>query len=265
MMRLDGKVAVVTGSSRGIGAGIAKGLAAEGADLLLNYHGSAGSADAVLAEIRRIGRRADVVRADVASAQDVRSLFDVARQLFGKVDILVNNAGISPKRPFEEWDEALFDRVVGTNLKGTYLCTQAALPLMTAGSCILNVSSVHAFISTHNFSVYAASKGGLEALTRNLAIELGPRGIRVNAIRPGFIVVEEDPFDDSHPDFQAVMERFPMRRVGCIDDVVPMAVHLCTDDARYVTGATLPIDGGMGIQVNTPYPLGYAKDGARRD
>ena len=264
-MNLAGRIALVTGASSGVGAAIAKGLAAAGADVVINYCHKRQGALATAKAVGELGRAALVVQADVGKADAVRAMFERVGREFGRLDILVNNAGLTLKKPFADSSEADWDLVLDTNLKSVFLCSQAALPLFQNGGAILNVSSAHAWSSTFNFSVYAASKGGMEALTRSLAIELGPRGIRVNAVRLGWIQVERDHIERSDPFYEAVCERIPLRRPGEVADVVPTAVHLCSDAAAYVTGATIVVDGGHSAMLNTAFAHGHVAAGARTD
>ena len=264
-MRLQNKVALVTGSSTGIGAAIAKGFAAEGADVVVNYQRDMNGATQTAASIESVGRQALVVQADVGESAAVDCMFAKIRDRFGRLDLLVNNAGISPRRSFVEFTEDEWDRVHHTNLKSVFLCTQRGLALMKSGGAVLNVSSVHATTTILNFSVYAASKGGMEALTRGLAVDLASMGIRVNAIRPGLIEVERELLDRSDPLFEMICERIPVRRPGCVDDIVPTAIHLCSDDSSFITGQVIPIDGGHQVVLNTPYAKGFAVNGAIKD
>lgn len=261
-MKLKDKIALVTGSARGIGAAIAQGMAAEGAHVVVNDKHLENGADETAEAIEKTGRKAVVVRADVGVAVDVERMFDRIKREFGKLDVLVNNAGVTLKRPLDECSEADWDQVLSANLKGPFLCARAALPLMHPGGAILNISSVHAHITTFNFSAYAASKGGMEALTRSLAIELGERGIRVNALRLGWIQVERTRVGPDDPRYRPTCDRIPLRRLGEVEDVVPTAVHLCSDDARYITGQVIAIDGGHGTILNTAYPKGHVDGGA---
>jgi len=264
-MKLAGKTVLVTGSSAGIGAGIATQMATEGADVIVNYCNDQQGAQRTAQAITEMGRKALVIQADVSLAADVDRMFKQIKSTFGRLDILVNNAGITPKKPFEQIDEAYWDKLFTNNLKSVFLCCRHAIDLMPSGSVILNISSIHANVTTYNFSAYAAAKAGMESLTRSLAIELGQRKIRVNALRIGWIVVEREPFDSSNPDYRAVCDRIPIGRVGQVADVAPTAVHLCCDDAGFITGQVLGIDGGAGIMVNSPFAKGFVREGARKD
>ena len=263
-MRLKGKVALITGSSAGIGAGIAKGMAAEGADIIVNYCNDKNGAEKTARAIREVGRKTLVVRADVGKSQDVDELFRQIRGSFGRLDLLVNNAGITTKKAFEQTDEADWDRILNTNLKSVFLCCKQTIALMPPGGSILNISSIHARTTTCNFSAYAASKGGMESLTRNLAIELAEKKIRVNALRVGFVVVEREPLWPDDPSYELICARIPLQRPGQVADIVPTAIHLCSDDAGFITGQVLGVDGGAGIMLNSPYPKGFVEGGANK-
>jgi len=258
-MLLEGKIALVTGASSGIGAAIAKGMARAGAHVAISFHTNERGAERTAEAIQSIGRKALVVRADVGNAESVGKMFHVIQKAFGRLDILVNNAGITLKKPFCSSTEQDWDLVHRTNLKSVFLCSRRALSLMDKAGAILNVSSVHAVSTTFNFSVYAASKGGLEALTRSMAIELGNRQIRVNAIRPGLINVERDAVLPDHPDYCPICDRIPLGRLGEPRDVVPLAVLLCSDEAAYVSGQVITIDGGHEAMLNTAFPEGHVK------
>ena len=258
-----GKVALVTGASSGVGAGIARGLAAAGATVVVNYRRNREGAEGTAACIRAEDGTATIARADVGIEADVTAMFGCLRADHRKLDILVNNAGITLKKPLLESDSADWERIVGANLKGAFLCTRAAAPLMPRGSAVLNISSTHACTTTHNFGVYAASKGGLEALTRSMAIELAALGIRANAIRLGWIQVARDRVGPDDPAYERICARFPLGRPGEVADVVPTALHLCSDDAAWITGAVVVVDGGHGITLNTAFPHGHVAGGAR--
>ena len=261
-MKLRDKVALVTGSSSGIGAAIAQGMAAAGADIIINYRHNEAGAQRTAQAVRTSGRKALVVRADVGLAEDVARLFEEIKCEYGRLDILVNNAGITPKKPFAATTEEDWDRIIDTNLKSIFLCCKQALSLIPPGGVILNISSIHARVTTYNFSVYAASKAGVEALTCNLAVEFSDRNIRVNALRPGWIVVEREPFDVDDPTYEDVCARIPLHRPGQVEDLVPSAIHLCCDDASFITGQMLGIDGGAAVMMNSPFPKGFVEGGA---
>lgn len=248
-MRLSGKKALVTGSSRGIGREIALRFAREGADVAVNYRGHAEEAEEVARAIEGVGRRATVLKADVSRTADCERLVAEAWQALGSLDILVNNAGMEVSAPFEEVTEADFERVIGTNLKGTFFVSQAVVRRWLKHERpgrIVNISSVHEELSFPGHAAYCAAKGGVRMLTRDLAVELGGRGIAVNAIAPG--AIETDINRDVTADPQAraqLLARIPLQRLGQPGDVAAIALFLASDEAAYVTGSTYFVDGGM--------------------
>lgn len=259
MRRLEGKCAVVTGASSGIGRAIAVGFAAEGCRVAAGFRTNEAGARETVARIERAGGRAFDVQADVGDPMQADALFAAVHREFGRVDILVNNAGITPKGFLEQQTPEEWNRVVAANLSSVVFCTRAALPLMPDGGAVLNISSIHAVRTTFRFSLYAATKGGMEALTRSLALELSPRRIRVNALRPGWIQVDRDRIETSEPVYALAVERIPLGRPGEAGDVVPAAVLLCSDEAGYITGQVLGIDGGQEVALSTPYPTGFER------
>ncbi|HTV33979.1 MAG TPA: glucose 1-dehydrogenase [Methylocella sp.] len=248
MSRLSGKTAIVTGASKGIGAGIAKGLAAEGAAVIVNYASSKEGADHVVAEITAKGGKAIALHADVAKEADVKNLFAETKRVFGRVDILVNNAGIYNLQPLENVTEADFHRHFNTNVLGLILATREAAKLIDGeGGSIINVSSVVSTLDMPNSVVYTATKAAVDSVTRVLAKELGPRKIRVNAINPGVIETEGTQAAGvigSEFEKQLVVQT-PLGRIGQPDDVTPVAVFLASDDSRWITGETLGVSGGL--------------------
>lgn len=248
MSKLAGKVAVVTGASKGIGAGIAKGLAAEGASVVVNYASSKEGADKVVAEITGKGGKAIAVQGDVAKAADVERLFAETKKAYGKVDILVNNAGVYQFTPLDDITEETFHRQFNTNVLGLLLSTQAAARLIgPEGGSIINIGSVVSSIAPPASTVYTATKGAVDAVTHVLAKELGPRKIRVNSINPGMIETE-----GTHTagfigsDFQKQTEaEAPLRRIGQPADITPLAVFLASSDSGWLTGETLIASGGV--------------------
>ena len=248
-MRLSGKVAVVTGSSQGIGRGIVERFAREGADAVINYNRSPGGAHEVLAAVEAAGRRGLIVQADVSTTAGVRHLIDTAADHFGELDILVNNAGVEVHAPFWEVSEEEYDRVLNVNLKGVFFATQAMVNharQTNRPARIINISSVHEELPFPNFTAYCASKGGVKMLTRNLAVELGHLGVTVNAIAPGAI---ETPINtkllNDPAKLNALLHQIPLARLGQPEDVAGVAVFLASDDAAYVTGSTYFVDGGL--------------------
>jgi 3-oxoacyl-[acyl-carrier protein] reductase len=245
--KLDGKVAVVTGASKGIGAGIAKHLAAEGSAVVVNYASSKQDADRVVDEIAKRGGRAIAVQADVAKKAEIERLFAETRKAFGKLDILVNNAGIYEFAPLEEITEEHFHKHFDINVLGLLLTSQAALKHFgPEGGSIINISSGASTSAPPGASVYSATKAAVDTITKSLAKELGPRKIRVNAINPGMVETEgvrAAGFIES--DFQKSFEsQSALGRIGKPDDIAPAAVFLASSDAGWITGETLLIAGG---------------------
>src|SRR5437588_3073094 len=246
--KLNGKVAVVTGASKGIGAGIAKQLAAEGASVVVNYASAKSDADKVVDQISKGGGKALAVQASVAKKADVEKLFSAAEKAFGKVDILVNNAGVYEFMPVEEVTEQQFHRMFDTNVLGLLLATQAALKHFNSdGGSIINIGSLASVLTPPTAVVYNATKGAVDAITRTLAKELGPRKIRVNAIRPGMVITEGVVTAGIHEsEFRTMLEsQTPLGRVGQTDDIAPAAVFFASDDSKWITGETLTIAGGL--------------------
>ena len=248
MNRLSGKTAVVTGASKGIGAGIAKGLAAEGAAVVVNYASSKDGADRVVADIKAKGGKAIAVQGDVAKAADVKKIFAETKQAFGRLDILVNNAGVYNLLPLEEVTEEDFHRHFNINVLGLLLATKEAAKLFgDEGGSVINISSVVSDLTPPNSVVYTATKGAVDAVTRVLAKELGPRKIRVNSINPGAVETEGTHAagvigSDLEKQFIALT---PLGRTGQPDDIAPVAVFLASDESRWVTGDTLVVSGGL--------------------
>ena len=248
-MRLAEKIALVTGSSMGIGRAIAVRFAQEGADVVINYNRSPGGAQEALREVEAAGRQGLIVQADLASTADVQRLITTAVEHFGKLDILVNNAGIETHAPFWEVTEEDYDRVLNVNLKGVFFATQAMVQHLMQSKRpgkIVNISSVHEELPFPNFTAYCASKGGLKMLTRNLSVELGPLGININSIAPGAI---ETPINtkllNDPKKLSALLAQIPLARLGKPEDVAGLAVFLASSDADYVTGSTYFVDGGL--------------------
>jgi 3-oxoacyl-[acyl-carrier protein] reductase len=246
-MSLAGKRALVTGSSKGIGAGIALGLAREGADIVVNYRSDKDGAEAVVAEIRALGRKAAAIGADVAKVADCQRLVKEASEALGGLDILVNNAGITLWEEFFDTDEAHWDATLDTNLKSVFFCTQAAARLMReqgTGGRVVNISSGASRSAFKRATPYNASKGGMNMLTVGLAVELGEYGITVNAVGPGAILIERT----SHelPDYAGTFAKAtPLGRVGYPEDIAGAVNYYCSDAAAYVTGQVFWVDGGL--------------------
>jgi len=248
MSKLKDRVAVVTGASKGIGAGIAKALAAEGAAVVVNYASSKEGADRVVAEITGKGGRAVAVQGDVSKASDVRHLFAETKRAFGRLDVLVNNAGVYQFGALDEITEEQFHRQFNTNVLGLLLATQEAAKLFgPEGGTVINIGSTASRLTPPNTAVYTATKGAVDAVTQVLAKELGPKKIRVNSINPGMVETEgvrAAGFIGS--DFQKQLEaQTPLGRIAQPEDVAPVAVFLASADSGWLTGETLLASGGL--------------------
>jgi 3-oxoacyl-[acyl-carrier protein] reductase len=246
--KLNGKVAVVTGASKGIGAGIAKQLAAEGAAVVVNYASSKSDADKVVDEIAKGGGKAVAIQASVAKKADVEKLFSAAKKTFGKLDILVNNAAVYEFAPIQEVTEQQFHRMFDTNVLGILLATQEALKHFgSEGGSVINISSAATSITPPNTAVYTGTKGAVDAITRALAKELGSRKIRVNAINPGMVATEgyrTIGMPDSDFEKQGIAQT-PLGRVGTTGDIAPVAVFLASSEGGWITGETILVAGGL--------------------
>ena len=248
MSTLTGKVAVVTGASKGIGAGIAKGLAAAGAKVVVNYASSKPSADRVVGEITRDGGTAIAVQGDVSKAADVQRLFADTKQAFGSLDVLVNNAGVYQFASLGDSTESEFHRQFGTNVLGLILATQEAEKYFgPRGGSVINIGSVASDTTPPTTVVYTATKGAVDAITRVLAKELGPKNIRVNSINPGGVDTEgAQAMGMIGSDFEKQMvSQTPLGRLGRPVDIAPVAVFLASDDSGWVTGELLRAAGGL--------------------
>jgi len=246
--KLNGKVAVVTGASKGIGSGIAKQLAAEGAAVVVNYASSKTDADRVVDEITKRGGKAVAVQGNVAKKKEVEQLFAATKKAFGKIDILVNNAGVYRFEPLEAVTEDEFHRQFNTNVLGLILATQEAAKYFgPEGGSVINISSLASSATPPMTVVYSATKGAVDAITGVLANELGPKGIRVNAINPGPVATEGfDAGGFAGSDFEKqTTARTPLGRIGQTDDIAPAAVFFASDDSGWITGETLLIAGGL--------------------
>ncbi len=249
MPSLANRVAIVTGSSSGIGQGIAVRLAQDGANVVVNYIGSHQGADETLKMIEATGAKGIIVQADVSNVEATRSLVDQAWQAFGSADILINNAGMEKRAPFVDTTEADYDAVLSVNLKGPFFLTQVfvrRLQQQKKPGRVINISSVHEDMPFPHFATYCASKGGLRMLMRDLAVELGPSGITVNNIAPGAIAtpINKSLLEDK-PKLDALLAQIPLGRLGTTDDVASLAAFLASDQAAYVTGSTFTVDGGL--------------------
>lgn len=246
--KLEGKVAVITGASKGIGAAIAKDLAVEGAAVVVNYASSREGADRVVAEVKGAGGKAIAVHADLSKPEDVARLFSETKKEFGRLDILVNNAGVYGFAPIEEVTPEHFNWHFNLNVLGLLLATKEAAALFPAeGGSVINISSVVANKGFPGASVYSATKGAVDALTRSLAAELGSRKIRVNAINPGMVItegVQSAGFSEGEMRTQ-IEAQTPLGRIGQPEDISGAAVFLASSDSSWITGETFTISGGL--------------------
>jgi 3-oxoacyl-[acyl-carrier protein] reductase len=248
MDKLKGKVAIVTGASKGIGAGIAKSVAAEGASVVVNYASSKTGADRVVGDIVKNGGKAIAVQGDVAKASEVERLFAETKKAFGRLDILVNNAGVYEFAPLEKITEEQFHRHFNTNVLGLLLATrEAAKYFGSEGGSVINIGSVVSHLTPPETVVYAATKGAVDVVTRVLAKELGPKRIRVNSINPGVVETEGvHALGILGTDFQKDYEsRTPLGRIAQPGDVAPVAVFLASQDSGWLTGETVVASGGL--------------------
>jgi 3-oxoacyl-[acyl-carrier protein] reductase len=247
MKELSGKVAVVTGASKGIGAQIAKRLAADGAAVVVNYASSKGGADDVVAAILGAGGKAIAVQADVAKSADLKRLFEAAKSAFGRLDVLVNNAGVFEFAPLEQVTEASFHRQFDTNVLGAILATREALPYFGGdGGSVINLSSIASVNPVPNSVVYSASKSAVDAVTKALAIELAGRKIRVNVVAPGMTATEglaSLGVDENAA--AAIGAGLPMGRIGRPDDIAQVAAFLASERSAWVTGERITVSGGQ--------------------
>jgi 3-oxoacyl-[acyl-carrier protein] reductase len=246
--KLNGKVAVVTGASKGIGSGIAKQLAAEGAAVVVNYASSKTDADKVVDEITKGGGKAVAVQGNVAKKPDIERLFATTKKNFGQLDILVNSAGVYRFEPLEAVTEDEFHRQFNTNVLGLILATQEATKYFgPKGGSVINISSLASSATPPMSVVYSATKGAVDAITGVLANELGPKGIRVNAINPGPVATEGfDAGGFTGSDFEKqTTARTPLGRIGQTEDIAPAAVFFASDDSGWITGETLLLAGGL--------------------
>jgi 3-oxoacyl-[acyl-carrier protein] reductase len=247
MSKLTGKVAVVTGASKGIGAAIAKSLAAEGATVVVNYASSKAGADTVVAAITAAGGKAVAVGGDVSKAAEANGIIDAAIKNYGRLDILVNNSGVYEFTPIEAITEEQFHKAFNVNVLGLLLTTQAAVKHLSEGASIINVGSVASRITPPNSAVYAGTKGAVDAITGVLSRELGPKKIRVNTINPGVVETE-----GTHSggvigsDFEkAAIAQTPLGRIGQPGDIASIAVFLASEDSAWLTGEQLIATGGL--------------------
>jgi NAD(P)-dependent dehydrogenase (short-subunit alcohol dehydrogenase family) len=245
MLPLTGKVALITGSAQGIGAGIAWQLAQDGADIAINYRTSGKQAIELVERIQKIGRKVIAIQADVSDVRQIQQMVDEVDRQLGKINILVNNSAIDPTIPFFEVTEEQWDRILDTNLKGTFFCAQACAKHMLdqGGGKIINISSVHGTLTMPRYAAYAASKGGMNALTRQLALDLAAHQIQVNAVAPGATDVEKFHQNPNH-DVSKIGKQIPLGRIGYPDDVAKVVAFLASAASDFMTGQVLTVDGG---------------------
>lgn len=246
--RLEGKVAIVTGASKGIGAEIAKQFAAEGASVVVNYASSKSGADAVVNEITKKGGKAVAVQGDVAKQADIEKLLAETKKAFGQLDVLVNNAGVYEFSPIENVNPEHYRKLFDINVLGLLSTSREATKYFGKdGGSIVNISSLVSQSAIPNASTYSGTKGAVDAITRSLSAELGPRKIRVNSINPGMVITEgvkTAGFEGT--DFQKdLVTRTPLGRIGQPQDIAPAAVFFASSDSSWITGETLVIAGGL--------------------
>jgi len=249
MDRFENKIALITGSSQGIGAACALRLAKDGCDIILNGHKFDERGEKLIAEIQDMGRKAAFLKADLSKADEANKLITDAVAVFGHLDILVNNAGVEKKANFWEVTEEDYDLIMNTNLKGVFFSIQSFVNYCrkskVAGT-VINMSSVHEEIAFPHFAAYCASKGGLKMLTRNLASELAKFNIRINNVAPGAVStpINQDLLNNKQQ-LEKVLQNIPLKRMGKVEDVAAVVAFLASDDAAYVTGSTYFVDGGL--------------------
>jgi len=247
--RFTGKVVLVTGGAQGIGAACARRLASEGADVAVNGRKSDARADALLAELKSMGRQAVFLAADMSRPAEVAAMMEQARTTLGPLDVLVNNAGVERRSDFWDTSEEDYDLVMNTNVKSVFFSTQAFVRQCRAahrGGAVVNLSSVHEEIAFPHFASYAASKGAVRMLTRDLATELAPLGVRINNVAPGAIATPINRHLVETPELLRPLERkIPLGRLGKVDEVAAVVAFLASDEAAYVTGSTYFVDGGL--------------------
>lgn len=246
---LENKIALITGAGSGIGQGIARKFAEEGARVVIDFIGQSQGADDTLNAVKQAGSDGIIVDADVTKSSDIKRLIDSAYDKFGGLDILVNNAGIEKKASFTDVTEEDYDKILAVNLKGPFFLTQYFAQRLTGSSKpgrIINISSVHEDMVFPGFSTYSISKGGMRMFMRNLAVELGPKNITINNIAPGAI---QTPINKKlmadKGEMQALLKNIPLNRLGTPEDVADLAAFLASDKAGYITGSTYVVDGGL--------------------
>lgn len=247
MKKLTGKVAVVTGASKGIGAAIAKSLAAEGASVVVNYASSKSGADAVVSAITAGGGKAVAVHGNVSKPAEAQGIIDAAIKNFGHLDILVNNSGVYEFSPIESFTEEHYNKIFNVNVLGLLLTTQAAIKHLGEGASIINIGSLVSSLTPPNTAVYTATKGAVDAITGVLAKELGAKKIRVNSINPGMVETEGvQTMGIIGSDFEkGIVAQTPLGRVGQVDDIASVATFLASSDSKWITGELVRTGGGL--------------------
>jgi len=252
-VRLRDKTVLVTGASKGIGRAISLGIAGEGADVIVNYNTDHAGAISVAGKIQELGHRATVLKANIGRVSEIREMFRRIREEFGKLDVLINNAGITGWTSLFDITEEKWDQVIDTNLKGTFFCSLEAARIMKerGGGSIVNVSTNCAALGVKHLVAYASSKGGIHAMTKQLAVELAPYRIRVNTFAPGPTNVERNLLDD--PDYRRTWgEMVPLKRTAEPEEMVGPAVFLASDESGYMTGQLFYVDGGWTVYGRIP-------------
>lgn len=253
MKEFDGKVALVTGSSKGIGKGIAIELARNGADVVINYYSDKKGALDAVRTIEDFGGKAIAIKADIGMSECVKNMFDEAFKVFSKIDILVNNAAIAIWKPFEEFSEEEWDRTINTNLKSIFLCTKLALPSMrkNGGGIIINIGSMGCYAYMKYLVPYCTSKGGVDLITKSLAVELAECNIRVNGVAPGTIAIKRNfDLDPNYP--ENWFSYIPQGRIGQVSDIVDPVMFLCSKKSSHITGQMVYVDGGLTSYIPMP-------------
>jgi 3-oxoacyl-[acyl-carrier protein] reductase len=247
MNKLKGKVAIVTGASKGIGAAIAKSLAAEGASVVVNYASSKSGADAVVSAITTTGGKAVAVHGNVSKAGEAQGIIDAAIKNFGRLDILVNNSGVYEFSPIESFTEEHYNKIFNVNVLGLLLTTRAAVKHLSEGASIINIGSVVSSLTPPNSAVYTATKGAVDAITGVLAKELGAKKIRVNSINPGMVETEGvQTMGLIGSDFEkGIVAQTPLGRLGQVDDIASVATFLASNDSKWITGELVRAGGGL--------------------
>lgn len=245
MKSLQDKVAIITGASRGIGAGIAKMIAQAGASVVINYTSNHSAADLVVSEIKSLGGNAISVRADVRNSVEVRALFDAAITHFGKIDILINNAGTAIFKAIQDTSDEEVDHIFAINIKGTFYCLREAATRLSNGGRIINISSSVTRLILPTYGAYAATKGAVEQLTRVFAKEVGSRGITVNSISPGPTNTELFLEGKSEETIQRLASMSALGRIGETEDIAKVVLFLASEEAAWVTGQNIGVNGGI--------------------